>query len=88
MLIRLDINQSRLDSIVVTNRGPLGGEYDEGDEPGGDGWRLYEHASPCGTGFVEHRRGDGAHVLAAKVLMDIANAKSYPNPATTERNPT
>jgi hypothetical protein len=88
MLIRLDINQSRLDTIVVTNRGPLDGAYAPGDAPGGDGWRLYEFSTPAGSGFVEHRRDDGAHVLAAKVLAAVSNVKSYPNTATTERNPT
>lgn len=71
--IRMDINGDDIDNICITNRGPLDGLYEEGDGPGGDGVRLYSFTSERVCGYVEHRRGDGAHALAWRVLMDIAN---------------
>jgi hypothetical protein len=47
------------------------GEYAEGDEPGGPGLRSYEWVSTEKSGWVRHRRDDGAHALAAKVLTEI-----------------
>ena len=72
LIIRLDINNERIDEIRVVNRGPVGGIYDPGDAPGGDGPRRYSWESKRGSGTVLHWRAEGAHALAARVLDQAA----------------
>jgi hypothetical protein len=79
--VSLSINGVCIDSVEIVNRGPIGGEYAEGDEPGGPGLRSYEWVSTEKSGWVRHRRDDGAHALAAKVLTEI----HQPQPEGTTR---
>lgn len=76
--IALAVNGGWIDSILIVNRGPVDGRYAEGDHESGDGVRRYEWRSTVGShhGYVEHARGDGAHVLASKVLAAVAQAAS------------
>lgn len=74
MSVRISINGETLDIIHITNRGPIDGEYAPEDHPGGDGERLYTWSSlNKGDGTVIHRRGEGAHALAAAVMNEIAH---------------
>jgi hypothetical protein len=68
MEIVLKINGEVIDTILVTNQGPSGGAYHEGDYPGGDGERVYRWYVNKRYGHVLHMRRDGAHALAAAVL--------------------
>lgn len=69
MKITLEINGRVLDIIKVTNRGPVGGVFEPGDSPGGEGEREYEWASINGkSGVLTHPRRDGAAKLASRVL--------------------
>ncbi len=79
LYVTLTINGYRIDSIDIINQGPPNGEYVDGDWEGGPGVRLYEWTvlprrlggTPV-VGTVYHRRDEGAHTLASKVLDAVA----------------
>lgn len=68
MEIVLLINGDEIDRITVTNRGPYGGAYVDGDGPGGGGERDYEWRCGSRAGHLHHYRRHGIHALAARVL--------------------
>ena len=79
LYVTLTINGARIDAIDIVNQGPVEGVYADGDGPGGPGVRLYQWTQipqrlggTPQSGTVYHRRDEGAHTLAAKVLDAIA----------------
>jgi hypothetical protein len=79
LLVQMSVNGNHIDAVEIINRGPLDKDHVEFTAH----TRWYEwKASSGGTGFVLHRREEGAHVLAVKVLDAIARAKPYPQDRT------
>ena len=69
----ITVNDIVIRRVAIYNRGPVGGVYENGDHPTGGGPRHYEYESGHLAGEVIHARREGADVLVASVLDEIAN---------------
>jgi hypothetical protein len=70
MFITVRINTASVAAITVHNMGPIDGVYAEGDEPGGDGVRVYSwqaEVEPWRDRGARRRGRDCRH-LAGEVL--------------------
>lgn len=75
LTVTVAINGDPILTITATNRGPAGGDYTDGDHPGGPGPRTYFwQASDGRSGHLVHRRDLGTAVLAS-ALLDHWEAK-------------